>query len=101
MSNKPVTIMLDGMSDEPIAIPFPFEIGEFVIRNPDDWHGFKRVNADLQVTNDRRLDLLRDIEHEFENCGKCLMCQGQLNVLTEKIDHDAYCEHAKELLSQV
>ena len=40
--SKPVVIMLDGMDETPIALPFPFEIGKYAIRDPDDWHWFRR-----------------------------------------------------------
>ena len=49
MSDKPVRIMLDGMSEEPIAIPFPFKIGEYTINNPDDWCDFKRIYEKEEV----------------------------------------------------
>ena len=42
-----VKIMMDGMSEEPIAIPFPFEIGEYTINNPDDWLAFIRHYEEL------------------------------------------------------
>ena len=62
---NPVKIMLDGMTDKPIAIPFPFSIGEYTIGNPDDWHRFKRINAELDATATRRMELLkRVIEQE-------------------------------------
>jgi hypothetical protein len=57
--SEPVKIMLDGMTKKPIAIPFPFSIGGWIINDSDDWHSFKRINADLEFHADKRLELLR------------------------------------------
>ena len=53
--SEPVKIMLDGMTEKPIAIPFPFSIGGWIISDPDDWHSFKRINAEFQALADKRL----------------------------------------------
>lgn len=52
MSDETVRIMLDGMSEEPIAIPFPFKIGKYTISNPDDWCDFKRMYDKEEVMED-------------------------------------------------
>ena len=66
MSDDPVKIMLDGMTEKPIAIPFPFSVGEYTISNPDDWHRFKRINAALESTATRLRGLLREANYFLE-----------------------------------
>ncbi len=48
---EPTRIMLDGMNDTPIAIPFPFKIGEYIIRDPDEWNWFRQHYIDLMKSN--------------------------------------------------
>ena len=53
---KPVVIMLDGMDETPIALPFPFEIGEYVIHGPNEWHWFRRYYEKLVEKVERAND---------------------------------------------
>ena len=57
-----------------------------------------RVEKAEALAADRK-ELLMDVEYEFENCGKCLICQGQLDTLTEKINHYDDCKFGKAIVS--
>ena len=57
---EPVRIMLDGMDETPIAIPFPFRVGEYIIRDPDEWNWFRRHYADLVAVLEDALALCND-----------------------------------------
>jgi hypothetical protein len=52
MSNeegRSIKILTDGMSDHPIGIPFPFQVGDTArtVVSPDDWWEFVRHYEDL------------------------------------------------------
>jgi hypothetical protein len=74
--SKPVRIMTDGMSEEPIAIPFPFEIGDRTIANPDDWHTFLRernnylLGSIASLTCDHMGDVMDDIQKVLDDMRK-------------------------------
>jgi hypothetical protein len=101
--SEPVKIMLDGMTEKPIAIPFPFSIGGWIISDPDDWHSFKRINADLEFHADNRLVLLKRIEKKMVFCLECggrLTNFGkakELKGMGYEVGHTDDCELAEEL----
>ncbi len=64
---EPVRIMLDGMDETPIAIPFPFKIGKYIIRDPDEWNWFRRHYAELEALTADRKKLLRRCKPWLEN----------------------------------
>ena len=63
---KPTRIMLDGMDETPIAIPFPFKIGKYIIRDPDEWNQFRQHYAELEALTADRLILLKRVDKEIE-----------------------------------
>ena len=46
---------------------------------------------ELQAESDRRLALLKDVGHEFENLGKCLICHSS-DKMDGKLWHADGCE---------
>ncbi len=104
---EPTRIMLDGMDETPIAIPFPFKIGEYIIRDPDEWNWFRRHYTELEVLVTDRLSLLqRENIIRFRRGKQCFFCDRypllrafvDNNYKKVYIDYHADdCEWAKKL----